>query len=82
MKGLIIIPTPKTLNMQSAQYNKINVGVWKDTTGKITASHILIKSDAKSTDSAEKQKEAEQAQKEKTDEQKQKAARFQDQDKT
>ncbi len=33
-----IIPTPKTLNMQSAQYNKINVGVWKDTTGKITDS--------------------------------------------
>ena len=30
------------------------------TTGDVTASHILIKSDAKSTDSAEKQKEAEE----------------------
>ena len=30
------------------------------TTGNVTASHILIKSDAKSTDSAEKQKEAEE----------------------
>jgi len=30
------------------------------TTGEVTASHILIKSDAKSTDSAEKQKEAEE----------------------
>lgn len=37
------------------------------TTGDVTASHILIKSDAKSTDSAEKQKEAEEKAKSKAE---------------
>ena len=31
-----VIPTTKTLNMSSAQYNKINVAVWKTTAGVLT----------------------------------------------
>lgn len=33
-----IVPTPSTMEMQSNQYNKINVGVWKDANGKVTTS--------------------------------------------
>ena len=33
-----VVPTTKTVNMQSAQYNKINVAVWKTASGILTTS--------------------------------------------
>jgi hypothetical protein len=33
---ITVVPTEKTLNMQSAQYNKIHVDVWKTTEGVLT----------------------------------------------
>ena len=32
---ITVVPTPKTLNMQSALYNKINIAVWKNDSGAI-----------------------------------------------